>query len=251
MKIEITIEVEDVDRHGRKASYRPFLSWFEKSHYAWQNATIVVDGDTVLDWRAGTITPRQLESMRREVVSAAVAAELGDEGGLTEEEKFLNTLQHRHSSRLGKEFQEVVDDYKANPNSEWAKKLRRSAKSSIKRREKQMEQYKGNREAHEVKQRKQQDLIKDLVDYEIARQDVLRSNGQAAVSDERVKVMVESRVEGMSHEDPTPTTPEEEKTWKRICRSAEAEATFDLPRRFHLVSENTSRHVSFDFQEES
>ena len=254
MKVQITIELDDTpNTHtGKGPSVSPFLSWFEKNHHYWQSANIVVDGDTVLDWQEDALTPKQLDAMRRDVVIAAILAERAANGEeLSDADQLSMAMVPRNRGRLGPPYQAVVDDYEANPTSEWAKKKRKSVLAQLKRRDKQVQQFTENKVRHQEVENAKQKLVVDTINYELTRQEAIVAQGGATVHVHRIRAMVVARVMGYGDVDPTPQDDLEQKTWERICRSIEAEATFDLPRRFMQVSEQPMtgqrRHVSFDF----
>lgn len=241
MKIELTIEIHprtNFRGETHDPDSRLVLNWLEKNHYMWDAARAIVDGDVVFDWAQGRATPNQLKEIRRQVVEEALGIPV------------LQWRQHsydRNKEMLATDYQEVMDEYAADPNAPWVKKIRSTIKAAANREAKKTQVAKQLTEAHEAEKQTKHEFGREIAKDEDIRQQVLESQGQPRVSRKRILELVNARVLGTGNFDPTPQTPEEEAAWARICRSCEAQVNLKLPGRFHGFIHDGKRQVSVSF----
>ena len=245
MKITIEIEVDDVRHPPPGATWQPHLdhadrelrsivSWAEKHHYSWNSGSITANGNTEWSWETGRATEQQIKAMRRQVVQEALNG-----GPLSRGHRYA------YEDRLGQDYQAILDEYAADPEAPWVKKIRSSLKASKRREEKKQAEVIAHQAEREATEAQKAALIRDLIKDEDVHQAVLEAQGAVRVSRVRIKDMVKARIMGTSEIDPTPVDATEEALWGRICRAAEVQSTFKLPTRFHMFGEK--RTLTFDF----
>ena len=245
MKIVVEIEVDDIRYPPPGASWAPrpdnavnelrsITRWAEKHHYSWQNASVTADGTEAWKWESGRATADEIKEMRRIVVMEAMSVAVPSW-----------RRSDSYKERLGTDYRAIVEEYEADPEAPWVKKLRSSIKSGQKRAAKKVADQEARVAEHQATEAQKAELIRYLIKDEDVHQAVLEAQGSTRIDRRRIKEMVMARVMGTAEQDPTPTSPEEELLWRRICRAAEAQSTFALPRRFYMFGHN--RNLSFDF----